>query len=80
MPFFPGGHVGLRVFKLLVGKCTHTRFYYCFRKYGDGHLNQVSILTILTFMSNLRLTTSYIMAVMLVFDLWWSMGIFHYLI
>ena len=23
--FIPGGHVGLRVFKLLMGKCTHTR-------------------------------------------------------
>ncbi len=38
-----GGHVGLQVFKLLLGKCTHTRLNQCCRKYGDGHLNQVSI-------------------------------------
>ena len=37
--FIPGGHVQLRVLKLRVGKCTHTRWNYCCRKYGDGHLN-----------------------------------------
>ena len=42
--FIPGGHVRLRVFKLLVGKCTHTRLNYGSRKYGDGHLNKISIL------------------------------------
>ena len=51
----PGGHVGLRVFK-----CTHTRWNYCCRKYGDGHLNQVSILNNWKVMSILQITSSYI--------------------
>ena len=58
--FIPGGHVRLRVFKLLVGKCTHTRWNYCSRKYGDGHLNKVSILKNGKVMSILQITSSYI--------------------
>ncbi len=55
-----GGHVGLRVFKLLLGKCSYARWNYCCRKYGDGHLNQVSILENQKVMANLRFTSSYI--------------------
>ncbi len=57
-----GGHVGLWVFKLQLGKCTHrpTRWNYCCRKYGDGHLNQVSIQKNWKVMANLWFSSSYI--------------------
>ena len=68
------GHVGSWVFKLLLGKCTHTRWKYCCRKYGDGHLNQFKSY------GEFVIFLIIYMAAMLVLDFRWSMGIFHYLI
>ena len=50
----------LRVFKLLLGKRTHTRWNYSCRKYWDGHLHEVCILKNKKVMANLQFTSSYI--------------------
>ena len=60
MPFSPSSHVGLRIFKLLLGKCTQTRWNYCCRKYWDWHLSQDYILKNRNVMAIVRFISSYI--------------------
>ena len=48
-------------------------------KYGDGHLNKVSLEKLKSYVDFANFLIIY-MAAILVFELRWSMGVFHYLV
>ncbi len=76
-----GGHIGLRVFKLLLGKCTHTyQMKLLLSKIWGWAIKSSLYLEKLKCYGEFGIYLIIHMAAMLVFDFRWSMGVFHYLI